>query len=212
MYLKNISIILLFSFLLLSQLFGFSTHNTSISRTSDRSTTFIEDSIFLTVTFNNLEAQTLRGFYYVEYLPPGLSVQTKSIEIYGSPVTNYILESGQADELYPNYIAYRWILETPVTFPQSNPLPASRQLKIVYNISTNIAGEYALNEFHWSGYYESAHAAFGHSENPDSLTIRFNPFTSVNRLDIDRKIKDFKNGQVSEQEVKGAINQYMEKE
>ena len=34
--------------------------------------------------------------------------------------------------------------------------------------------------------------------------------SNVGRLDIDRKIKDFKGGSATEQEVKDKINEYME--
>lgn len=172
--------VLLFFIMAITRLFSFSTHNTTISRTTDRTTAFIGDSILVTVIFNNFETQALHGYYYVEYLPQGLTAQIRSIEINGLPVSNYMLETGADGEVHPACSALRFILETPVAFNENNPIPASGQLKIVYAISTNIASKYELTEFHWVGYYETDHAAFGHSEDSDSLNIRFNPFTSIN--------------------------------
>jgi len=70
-----------FSFILLcflcfcvSSAFGFSTHNAAISRTFDKVEAVIGEYITVTVSFTNEEAYDLRGFYYTEQIPDGLSI------------------------------------------------------------------------------------------------------------------------------------------
>ena len=65
---------------------GFSTHSTTISRSFDKDEAVVGDPITVTVNFTNEEADDLRGFFYTEQIPDGLSVDTISVQIDGSTI------------------------------------------------------------------------------------------------------------------------------
>ncbi|UCG69901.1 MAG: tandem-95 repeat protein, partial [Thermoplasmata archaeon] len=166
--------------------FGFSTHptTTNISRTFDKIKAFrtrgsITDSIMVTISFKNKEPIDIRGFYYVDNIPQGLIVNTVSILVDGNDVTNYTEKIGKAGDIYndTNTIPYRWILETPDTFNEDNPIGPGSTLEIIYSISSGQLGKFDLDEFHWIGYYQQAivgeRAFFGHSEDTHKQTITF---------------------------------------
>ena len=167
------------SFLLLIPVFSgtalaYTTSNTFISRSFDKSSATVGDDIVITVTFQNAEASTLRGFFYVEYIPEGLNITTQSVTIGGSAVSNYTFESGTSGAVYPGEIEYKWILETPTGFLQGNPISYLSTVQIVYSIHTSQSGVYNFNEFNWVGYYAIlSSSAFGYSEMSDQATIQF---------------------------------------
>jgi VCBS repeat-containing protein len=171
-------IILFFLVLLLPiSAMGFSTHGTMISREFDKVEAAVDEPITVTVSFTNGEADDLRGFYYTEHVPEGLSIDTVSVKIDGVDVSGYTVESGSADEVYPGSVPYRWILETPALFEEMNSLAADAELVIVYTVSSSQAGTFRFDEFSWVGYYptglEGQQEAFGHSEEDDKQTITF---------------------------------------
>lgn len=176
---KTIISFLTACFLLISSIsaIGFSTHNTTIARSFDKEEAVAGESIMVTVSFTNLEVNELRGFYYTEYIPDGLSVSTENVKIDASDVTNYVFEIGQVGNVYAGYVPFRWILETPSDFSENNTINQSATLKIVYRITSSQAGTFSLDEFCWAGYYQDAaageKAAFGHSEDADKQTITF---------------------------------------
>ena len=154
--------------------FGFTTNNTTITRTFNKSDAAINELITVTVTFTNSEAASLRGFYYAEQIPQGLVVSTTSVKINGNTISNYIFESGSVGDVYPGNVVYRWILETPTAFSENNPISSGSTVQIVYSISSIQAKTFNLDEFHWVGYYQGgSKAAFGHSEDADKKAIRF---------------------------------------
>ncbi|MBE9575057.1 MAG: cadherin-like domain-containing protein [Proteobacteria bacterium] len=177
--------ILCLLFVLSSAAFGFSTHNTTVSRTFDPVEAAVRESITVRVTFTNSEANNLRGFYYTEQIPQGLTVDTESIavKINDNPVSNYIFESGSVGDVYPGYIPHRWVLETPPTFAENNPIPPNYTVEIVYSVSSTQEGTFDFDEFNWVGYYQNAaegeREAFGHSEDADKQTITFLNATPV---------------------------------
>jgi len=170
-------ILLHFLFFCVIPVFDFSTHSTTISRTFDKDEAVIGESIAVTVSFTNNEAYDLRGFYYSEQIPEGLSVETQSVKINGSDILNHIAESGSTGDVYSGYIPYRWILEFPTLFEENNPLSTGANLVIIYTISSSQEGIFNFDEFNWVGYYETApegeRAAFGHSDDADKKTISF---------------------------------------
>ncbi len=107
-----------------STVFGFSTHSTTISRSFDKEEAVIDEPITITVSFINEEAYDLRGCYYTEQVPAGLSVVTDSVQIDGSTISNFVGESGSSGDVYSGSIPYRWILESPTDFAQDNPISA----------------------------------------------------------------------------------------
>jgi hypothetical protein len=159
--------------------FAFSTHNTTISRTFDPAPPIavVNDSITVTVRFTNSESITVRGFYYTEQIPQGLSINTVSVGIDGNDVSSYTLEYGSSGDVYPSYIPCRWILETPTAFSENNPIGSGVTLEIIYDVTSSQEGTFDFDEFNWVGYYQDGdvgqRAAFGHSEDGDMETIDF---------------------------------------
>jgi len=183
---KKFSLILLcFLCFCVSSAFGFSTHNAAISRTFDKVEAVIGEYITVTVSFTNEEAYDLRGFYYTEQIPGGLSVNTISVRIDGSAISNYVADSGSSGSVYSGSIPYWWVIETPTDFAENNPIQQNSTVEIVYSITSSQAGAFNFDEFNWVGYYQTApeveRAAFGHSEDTDKQTITFttNPVTPV---------------------------------
>lgn len=160
-----------------SHALGFSTHNTTISRTFDTVETGVDGSITVTVDLTNSEVNDLRGFYYAEHVSQGLTVSTISVKIDGNDISNYLFESGSVEDVYPNYIPYRWTLETPTTFDENNTISSGSTVEIVYSVSSGQEGTFHFDEFNWVGYYQNTpvgeRAAFGHSEADDQKTITF---------------------------------------
>ena len=87
---KFLSLILSILFLLpflIDPVFGFSTHSTTnISRTFDKIQVSRNESIMVTVSFENTGAFRLQGFYYVDHIPEGLIVNTVSVMIDGNNI------------------------------------------------------------------------------------------------------------------------------
>lgn len=165
-------------FLLLTTnpVFAFSTHDTTISRT------FIPypntpNSIKVTITFTNKEAHALHGFYYTENIPAGVTVNTLFVKLNGDTIdnTHYTFETGALNDIYPNYIPYRWILELPPAFEEGNPLSQNGRLEISYIIQSQAKKSFHLDEFSWVGYYPdnitSRRAAFGYNDSPNADAI-----------------------------------------
>lgn len=175
---KTIILFLSACFFLISSIptLGFTTHNTTISRTFDREEAIAGEAITVTVSFTNIEVNDLRGFYYTEYIPEGLSVNAISVKIAGNNVSSYLVDIGSSGEVYPGFIPYRWVLETPPDFSENNPL-SSDLLEIIYTVTSPNIGTFNFNEFSWVGYFLSAaegeRAAFGHSEASDIVAVRF---------------------------------------
>jgi len=174
---KLLLIIFCLLFLCVGPSYGYSTHDTTISRPFDKAEAGVNDPITITVTFTNLEANALRGFYYADQIPEGLSINPVSVRIGGNDASSYIVESGSSGDVYAGYIPYRWVLEAPTAFEEDNPVPQDSTVEIVYSVSSSQAGTFHLDEFHWVGYYQNAsegeRAAFGHSEETDKKTITF---------------------------------------
>lgn len=179
---KTIRLPFLFIFFLFfanSFAFGsFSTHTgTCITRTFDAVSTIISDSIIINVGFTNSETHAINGFYYTEHIPQGLTVNTVTVRINGQEISNYLFESGIADEVYLGCIVYRWIFETPPNFVDDNPIHTNASAEIVYSLSSNQEGTFNCDNFNWVGYYQDApegqRAAFGYSEDDDKQTISF---------------------------------------
>ena len=130
-------ILLLGSFVFVASVFAFSTHDTVISRRFDKTEAPTNRNINVTVTFRNLEADDLRGFYYTEHVPEGLTVNTLNLRIFDgdieTEIAGYTLEFGASGDVYPGYVPYRWILETPPQpFIENNLVFPNAELEILY--------------------------------------------------------------------------------
>jgi hypothetical protein len=174
--LRIVAYLFIFLYASCGAVFGFSTNNTTIARSFDKSSAATGELITVTVTFTNNESTNLRGFYYAEEVPQALVVNTVSVKINGSAISNYVFEPGSVGDVYPGNVVYRWILETPTAFSESHPLPSGSTAEIVYTLSSTQAGTFNLNEFSWVGYYQGgSKAAFGHSENSDKKSLSIIP-------------------------------------
>ncbi|MBE9575055.1 MAG: hypothetical protein IMF20_08025 [Proteobacteria bacterium] len=72
----TVPLVLCLLFLLNNVAFGFSTHNTTVSRTFNPVEAVVSESITVTVNFTTEEVNDLRGFYYTDQIPEGLTVNT----------------------------------------------------------------------------------------------------------------------------------------
>ncbi|MGA1791551.1 MAG: hypothetical protein ACMUIM_08695 [bacterium] len=175
-----------------SPCFSFSTHfsTTSIERSFDKVQASIGDPITVTTTFKNFDTIDLRGLYYVDHIPQGLTVSSIIVKIDGNVVSDSIEEYGSIDEVYEGTIPYRWIMETPNTFNENNPIGPNSTLEIKYSVTSGQSGEFNLNAFNWVGFYlqkadEGQRAAFGHSsEFNDHISVSWIQNQNIN-LDND---------------------------
>lgn len=122
------------------------------SRSFDRNVSLAGTPVMVTADFINPEPATLRGFYYADQVPSGLSVTPISVTINGQSVTNYLFESGQDGDVYPGCTPRRWIFEQPDSFQETNPIPALATVRIVYELSTTNSGTFPLQHYAWIGY------------------------------------------------------------
>ncbi len=196
--------------MLISTAFGFSSDGSTLTRSYDNVSVLTNTSIAVTATFTSSGTDALRGFYYVDQLPSGMVVTTVSVTVNGQPTIAYTVEAGQDGDVYPGYTPWRWILEYPPDFSESVPVPPQGVVRIVYTITSSISGSFTLRDFSWVGYHPSSAAAvFGHSEAADQQVVSFVQ-TTASRLDVDRKIRDFKAGAVSQQQVEDVVKTYMQ--
>ena len=166
---------------------GFSTHNTTISRVFDKEQAVIGDTIRVTVSFNNEEANDLHGFYFTEQVPDGLALETISVNIAGNSLSNYVVDIGTSGDIYTGFIPYRWVLEVPSDFSCNNPIPENSIVNIFYDITSLQVGNFNFDEYSWVGYYQTApegeQAVFGYSEDADRQIIKFT--TTLMAGDVD---------------------------
>jgi len=165
---------------------GFSTHNTTITRTFDNFVVAVGKPITVTVTFTNSEPYDISAFYYTEQLPAGLEVNTINVKIDESDINNFMVETGSVNDVYPDSFPSRWILETPATFDEQNPVYSGSIVEIIYIIRSSQEGLFHLHEFHWVGYFQDGSgAAFGHSDDIAKRTVSFLLIEQDSDNDID---------------------------
>lgn len=153
---------------------AYSSHDTTIIRSLDRFQTATNKPIEITVSFTNRESIDLRGFFFTEQIPSSLTVSTAALRVNGGIVTNCIMEQGLHGDVYSNATPFRWILELPPSFAESNAVPPGAAVELVYSVSSSSTGTFHLSEFSWAGYYSATQeCAFGYSEAEDLETIVF---------------------------------------
>src|SRR5512137_578341 len=113
---------------------AFTSDSCGLSRTFDRTSTLTNLPVVVSALFTNGAAASVRGLSLSEQLPPGLAVQTLAVIVNGRAVTNYHFESGLAGDVYAGLVPYRWTLEMPASFAQSNPVPAAGTALIQYSL------------------------------------------------------------------------------
>ncbi len=164
---------------------AFSTHDTTITRSFDKSSAAVGESIVVSVLFTSLESAELRGFYYADHVPDGVDVETVAVRLDGSEIDDILYEMNAA-AVYPEHTTHRWILEVPPDFTANNALAESVSLEIVYSIGVASEGAFSFEEFHWVGQFESgARPAFGHSEDSDHQEIIYSAADADSDTDSD---------------------------
>jgi len=135
----------------------------------------------VTATFTNGGSNALRGLFYSEQVPSGITLDPVSVILNGQTITNYTFESGQLGDVYAGRTPQRWRLETPTNFTEANPIPPQATVQIAYTISSAIPGSFSFQQFSWASYAPAGtNASFGCSEDADSQTVSF--LTTTNPL------------------------------
>jgi hypothetical protein len=163
-----------FVLLWLPRAFSFSSDASSLTRNFTRSVARTNSGIAVTATFTNGTAQAMRGFYFADQLPSALAVTTVSVTLNGLSVTNYVFESGMDGDVYAGCTPWRWVLEQPAGFIQTNPVPPGGWVQIIYSATALATGTFSLAEFEWAGFSDTTtNASFGYSEAADQQSLSF---------------------------------------
>jgi hypothetical protein len=153
---------------------GFQSSTSSLQRTFAGSVTLTNWPVVVTATFTNGDGTVLDGLFYSDQVPSTLSVTTLSLTVNGGAVTNYIFESGQDGDVYTGCTPYRWVLESPTNFPETNPVPSQARVQIVYAVSSLSPGSFALQQFSWVAYEPGlTNVIFGYSEPVEQQILQF---------------------------------------
>jgi hypothetical protein len=89
-------------------------------------------------------------------------------------VTNYLFESGQDGDVWAGCTPYRWVLETPAAFAQTNPVPPQSTVQIAYTINSPTPGAFTLPQFQWVGFNPSnTNAVLGYLDNTNQDRVTF---------------------------------------
>lgn len=153
---------------------GFSSDNCALARSFNQTYTLTNTPILVTATFTNVGTNSLRGFFYSEQAPAGISLEPVSVILNGQIITNYIFESGQLGDVYAGCTPQRWVLESPINFIEANPIPPQATLQITYAISAAVPGSFCFQQFAWASYVPGVtNASFGYAEDADSQTVSF---------------------------------------
>lgn len=162
--------------LLLTNASGFSTDQCAMTRRFDLTSVTTNALISVTALLTNGTATSLRGFYFVDHIPAGLTVTTLDVTLNGLGISDYTVESGSVGEVYPGCISYRWILETPTAFTASNAVAASGVAQITYSLASAQTGSFSLQHFSWNGFHLSpTNTAFGYNATNDVQLLSFTP-------------------------------------
>jgi uncharacterized repeat protein (TIGR01451 family) len=160
--------------------FGFSSDNSSLARSFNKTMALTNSPILVTAAFTNGGTNALRGFFYSEQLPSGLAVSTVSVTLNGQGITNFVLECGQDGDVYAGCTPWRWRLETATNFTEAHPVPAQGAVQISYTISSPTQGSFFCQQFAWVGWWPAGtNASFGCSESANQQTVSF--LTTTNR-------------------------------
>jgi hypothetical protein len=167
-------LILGFAGLLASSAFGFSNDTASVTRNFARTFTLTNSSISVTCTVTNGGTNTWRGFFFGEQVPSSLSVTPLWVTVNGRNITNYVFESGLDGDVCSGCIPWRWLLETPTNFMQTNPVPPQGILQIAYSLTSASPGNFSLQRFDWADYLApGTNAGFGYSETNNQQVLSY---------------------------------------
>ncbi len=111
----------------------------------------VNEPVTVTFELTSTEASAIRGFYYADHIPADLSVTPVSVEVDGNPLdaSDYTYETGSVGGVYSGCRANRWVLETPPSYGEDNPVSAS--VTITYRVESTEAGTYTFPNYNWVG-------------------------------------------------------------
>jgi len=143
-------------------------------RTLDKTVALTGSKIQVTATLTNTGTNALRGFYFYDQIPSSLEVTTLDVNLNGQTLTNYSVEVGKDGDVYPECTPWRWTLETPAVFPETNPIPPQATVQIVFSISCSSTGRFDLQQFGWTAVESgTTNRTFGFSDWTDHQTVTF---------------------------------------
>ena len=159
----------------------------SLDRKVDRSLAKTNCPISVVASFTNQSPVALRGFYFTEQLPAGLSIDSCSVSLNGQVLTNILFSAGLVDDVYTGCIPYRWVLEEPASFSSANAFPAGAALTITYRVTFSKTVTFELREDNWAAYDSgSSNSVFGFSASDALLTLSFVDTAPASQLTLVR--------------------------
>jgi uncharacterized repeat protein (TIGR01451 family) len=146
----------------------------ALARTFDKTVVVTNSPILVMATLTNTSPDTLRGFFYFDELPSGLTVTNLSVTLSGLSLTNFSLESGLDGDVYAGCTPWRWRLETPTNFVEGNPLPPQGVVQIVFSISCASTGTFILQQFGCAACQpDKTNTLYGCNETNDQQAVTF---------------------------------------
>jgi len=146
----------------------------SLSRTIDRKVALTNSEIIAAALFINGLTNELRGFLYSDQLPSTVTVTPLLVRLNGITITNYSFESGLDGDVYSGYKPWRWQIETPAGFAESNAIPEQAEVRIVYSISSGQPGVFSLHPPTWVATIpDETEMLFGYGGIFESLSLKF---------------------------------------
>jgi hypothetical protein len=146
----------------------------ALARTFDKTVALTNSPILVTATLTNISTDTIRGFYYFDQLPTGLTVATINVTLGGRSLTNFSFESGQDGDVYAGCTPQRWRLETPTNFTEANVIPPQGIVRVVFSISCASTGTFTLQGFGCAACKpDKTNTLFGYSGTADQQTVTF---------------------------------------
>ncbi len=164
---------------------GFARDGSSTTRSFSTDLALTNAPIIVTVTFTNAESNALHGWFYSDQIPDGLWASTLSVKIDGRTVTNCLVESGEVSDVYPGCRPWRWVLERPPAFSDSNAIPASGTVELMYALNASVPGSFAMQQYSWCAWELTAtNAWFGTSDGQEQQTVAYVDIPPPPRLDF----------------------------
>jgi uncharacterized repeat protein (TIGR01451 family) len=167
---------------------GFSSDGSFLDRAPDRWTVRTNSPVVFTVTFSNAWFNPLRGFCYADQIPSNLLVNPISVSLGGIVITNYLFVSGQPGDVYPGCTPYRWVIEQPPAFIESNAIPSAGGMTIRYSVVSSTQGTFALQEYNWMACdAATTNASFGFNEPAAQQTLSFISTPPISKLSLENQ-------------------------
>ena len=153
---------------------GFADDGSALGRNFDRTIALTNAPVLVTATFANGGAALLHGFFYTDQLPDALTVSPVSVTLDGQSISNYLFESGWSGDVAPGCTPWRWVLETPASFAELNPIPPQGTVQISYAITSPVPGAFLLQDYSCAAFDPVAtNSIFKYSTGPGQRVVFF---------------------------------------